>query len=753
MNKKMMRKSFLAILAVFVVLLATTPSSSVVFADGDDTTPVATELEDENTPEVTPVPIETGENNDGELTPEATPAPSETEEVSSEETPEATPAPAETEESNDGELTPEVTPVPSETEEVSGEETPETTPAPTETEENNDSEVTVSEILAEIPEDTDLVILDENGEVEPLVTQNSAEAIVDGDPVWCPEGQAPTPGQNGCTASFTNMTELLNNIGDPNANGTIWITTGSISDTASITIDGANYNNWDNFTLTLQGGWTGVSGDTTISTNSIFTESINILDWNNNITLNNITVQNTDGFGIYVGTSGDINANNIVATGNQDTGIVARSGGDTTITNSNSSSNTATSSSIGGIDVFANGNISITNTIANDNTSTVWLASGIDIYSNGNISISDITANNNDWIGVGVLTGGGNVSITGTNTFLGNRGDSIITRLYNGGNIYVENIEVADSGGIHLETWDGSVTLTGTNLFTNNDTQGAVVFIDASGDVLVEGVTNIGSGVDADGALIITPGNITVRNSTFQDSEAYGLKAGYEINEYWEPNGVEPASLTLENVTFSGNGLGPCLIIGEGTVSINPEGTECERILLPSNESDTDKNSSTTSSLELLPVQSVDFSGMPVALNCVLYSGTLIKIPNSGIEITFECPTSGEVALKELFENDKEISDTLPEEVSFLLAFSSILNVDGIETNLTTGKVTIAFPIPVSYNAEDLSIFYWDDSEWVSLSDAAFSDGRLIYQAGYENPLGVFSAETNFTGIFALVSK
>jgi hypothetical protein len=72
------------------------------------------------------------------------------------------------------------------------EETVEEPAAPAEEE-----SLTLPEVLDAAPEGTEVVVLDESNEPLPLVTEEAAEAILTGDPVWCPEGQAPTPGANG----------------------------------------------------------------------------------------------------------------------------------------------------------------------------------------------------------------------------------------------------------------------------------------------------------------------------------------------------------------------------------------------------------------------------------------------------------------------------------------------------------------------------------------------------------------------------
>ncbi|MGZ9223479.1 MAG: hypothetical protein ACXW4Q_15340, partial [Anaerolineales bacterium] len=73
-------------------------------------------------------------------------------------------------------------------------------------------DIPVTELLSQVSEGTDLVVLDANGEVLSLASQDAAEIIQVADPIWCPEGQTPTIGLNGCTASFASIFDLLNDM-------------------------------------------------------------------------------------------------------------------------------------------------------------------------------------------------------------------------------------------------------------------------------------------------------------------------------------------------------------------------------------------------------------------------------------------------------------------------------------------------------------------------------------------------------------
>src|SRR6266498_1264500 len=76
--------------------------------------------------------------------------------------------------------------------------------------------------------DTDIVVLDEQGQSLVLGSQDTANALVGSDPVWCPEStSAPTPGANGCSASYSTIADLLAAMqSDPQSfsqNGTIFL--------------------------------------------------------------------------------------------------------------------------------------------------------------------------------------------------------------------------------------------------------------------------------------------------------------------------------------------------------------------------------------------------------------------------------------------------------------------------------------------------------------------------------------------------
>jgi hypothetical protein len=278
------------------------------------------------------------------------------------------------------------------------------------------------EILQSLPEDTSVIVLNENGEPEPLASQTAAEIIAEGDPVWCPAGAV--PGDLGCSASFTSLLALVENF-VPAGHGTIWIQSGADSSGSAITIDGSgNWSSAANYALTLQGGWDGNSGGTITTTNSFFNVPISILNWNNTVTIKNITVQDTS-LPAYSGLS----ALNII--------------GSVTIVNSNFSKNYV------GADIRANGSISVTNSIFREN---VW--DGLQIFTN-NGTVNNIALENsdfsynfrgyNDGYGVWLVTDWNDVVTVDNNTFINNFAGLVA---------YSNFVTISPKNTFNLNCWD-----------------------------------------------------------------------------------------------------------------------------------------------------------------------------------------------------------------------------------------------------------------------------------------------------------
>ena len=211
-------------------------------------------------------------------------------------------------------------------------ETFEATPSP---EAVADEDVPAAIAFPQALENTDIVVLDEQGQALVLGSQDTANALVSSDPVWCPESVSiPTPGANGCSTSFGSITELLVAMqADPQSfsqNGTIFLeqTDGS-GFTTPLTLDdssaslGTSFNSLNLYNLTVQGGWNPATGST--SDQTIFSGSNAYVQvgsftnpWIGSVTLNNLTVLNvtsTSNAGLAVNSSGAVVLNNVTVVG------------------------------------------------------------------------------------------------------------------------------------------------------------------------------------------------------------------------------------------------------------------------------------------------------------------------------------------------------------------------------------------------------------------------------------------------------
>ncbi|MBC7878194.1 MAG: hypothetical protein H7Y59_13570 [Anaerolineales bacterium] len=386
-------------------------------------------------------------------------------------------------------------------------------------------EETVAELLAQLPEGTDLIVTDANGEALPLASTEAAEAIPFVDPVWCPTGVTPQNGTGGCSTSYASLALLITGF-VPTGNGVIWIQSGADATPSgtALTIDGAT--NWAaaaNFSLALQGGWSGTMGTTTVNveTPSIFDQTLSIINWNAAVSLADIVIDGaasntaTENSALLIETTGNIQLTRVTLKNSQNSGAAATNGA----TLDNSTSTTASTVYVNngyfqnndgdGLHIYSAGMVTMANIYANGNDlggaiidnsfaatdQAVTLSgaqeynnngntSGLDITSNGLVTITSVIANGNGGNGVGInnstsATNQG-VTILGTNNFNTNgNGLYVLSQ----GIITTYNIIASDNDnfGAQLDNCDSvgagcrgasGVNVYGSNLFYGNGADG-----------------------------------------------------------------------------------------------------------------------------------------------------------------------------------------------------------------------------------------------------------------------------------------
>jgi hypothetical protein len=443
------------------------------------------------------------------------------------------------------------------------------TPPPAATEEPTvepvqDIPTTLPEVLDQLPADTTVVVVVDQ-QAEPLVTQSAANIFVAGDPIWCPDGDAPTPGAGDCTATYLDLFSLIDDIDSgalvlPAEDGTIWIMGGNDNSSliSDISIDGSNPNFtiW-NKSLTIQGGWSGISGSFFTSGTSVFSVPISVVNWGGAVTINQITIDGTNSIGLEIQTAGDVSLNDIFSNNNDDAGLSVDAIGDIDINNLTASSNGAGGAFGNGAELNSStGSV----TLIGINTFEDNLETGLFVDVGGDIDIENITASGNGAGGVSgngaeLSSSAGSVTLTGVNNIFE---DNLETGLLvdSVGDIDLENITASGNGtggasgsGAELNSSTGSVTLAGiNNIFEDNLETGLLV--DSVGDIDLENITASGNGTggaSGSGAeLNSSTGSVTLVgiSNIFEDN----LETGLLVNSLGD--------IDLENVTASGNGSG-----------------------------------------------------------------------------------------------------------------------------------------------------------------------------------------------------
>ena len=449
------------------------------------------------------------------------------------------------------------------------------------------ADVTTAEepsLMEQVPDDTEIVVVNAEGEAEPLATQQAADAVAESDPIWCPAGQSPTPGANGCTGSFTSFDALLTELSTNSAYqgaGTIYVEMGTYS-TGETSIDFNNYNlsTISNSDLTIQGGWNTSTGTTT--DNTTFDVPIVIGSaanrWGGSLTLRNIIV------------SGVVN----------DTGLTVYSSGNVTVEDSEFTNN-----DVAGVKIDATGNVAVRRTKVNDNGSNDWNVvdgDGLGIISGGFVTLSDVEANDNQLSGADIVAAN-DVAIQ--NSFF--NGNLMYTTNY--ADFFGYGLKVVSQGDIAISAieanenflWgaglDGAKVSIVDSVFNRNVTD-SVSFIDDTGLVIVSADSVDLLNVEANenrmmGAVIFANGLVSIRNSSFDNNFGTTVDANTGDDIYWgcglqvsgvpagsdiigntvdyqncNPKNLAAGSIVLTAVTANGNYLYGADLSADGDVTI-----------------------------------------------------------------------------------------------------------------------------------------------------------------------------------------
>ena len=441
----------------------------------------------------------------------------------------------------------------------------EATPSETGTDE---ADVQEPSLVEQVPDNTEIVVINEEGNAEPLATQDAAEAVAASDPIWCPAAAA--PGDSTCTGSFSSfdalLTELQNNA-SYSGPGTIYVEMGTYS-SGETSIDFNNYtlDNIRNSDLTIQGGWntgTGTTTDTTtFSVPMVIGSSAN--PWGGSLTLNNIIISGVVGdVGLSVYSNADVTVNNSTFTNNDDAGAVIHARRNVTVTNTNVSDNGSNDWNVvdgRGLEIRSGGFVTLNGVVANINQ-----LSGADIQPIDNGSISGVAIANSTFNGNLMYTNG-------------------FTDFFGYGLTVVSQGDIALSGVEGNENFLWGASLTGPNVFIENSTfnlnvSDSVSFIDDTGLIIVTTGDVALDNIQANqnrmiGANIMANGQVDILNSSFDGN--FGTTVDASGNDVYWGYGLQigdqsspVAGINLTSVTADNNYLFGANLYSAGDVNIN----------------------------------------------------------------------------------------------------------------------------------------------------------------------------------------
>ena len=277
--------------------------------------------------------------------------------------------------------------------------------------------------LGQVPEGTDVVVLNQAGEAVSLGTMEAADIIANGDPIYCSASvTTPVSGGSGCSTSFGSFKEVIDYLtaNPKTAAGVIWISKSydsSVNDlagTVGFTLDGSTLGTTANYALTLKGGWNGLGTSTVDTTDpSVFNaDALSIIHWNADVTLSDILITGVTGSGstaLRVDTSKKISLTRVKVDTNSGSGAVldnTRGASDVAITSSEFNGNSGGD----GLDATSKGGVTINTITASSNGDWgAWLDNCL--YNTGTQRCDVVTAKP--------------VTLTGSNTFNNNGGDGL----------------------------------------------------------------------------------------------------------------------------------------------------------------------------------------------------------------------------------------------------------------------------------------------------------------------------------------
>ncbi len=695
---------------------------------------------------------------------------------------------------------PVVTEPPDETTDETSAENSEVYPPPEETTEGQSSDQTppveavpvedpveVLEILEQVPDGTDLVVVNDEGELEPLASEEAAKILVDGDPIWCPEGQVPVASTNGCTPSYTTfgdlVTELDNNATTYTGNGVIWVAASyNGNDDSAIIFDGAP-GILDNLgDISVLGGWSGISGSTSIDPNtpSTLDEHLHFINWNGSISISNLDITNAPGnYSIYIRTDGDITLNNLSVSGSENAAGAnvdncqtdpCTGSGDIVVVNSEFNNNP-----VNGTTIRSAGEVTIENVTADNNG-----RDGINVQAEADVSLKEITTTNNTQDGIQVTDVGGNLTLkevdssnNGANgvfieDVLGDVTGSKITSNENTldgisisttrGNVSLSSSTANDStsgDGVQIHNTDGNVKL--NDVTTNNNNQNGIEIFNVDGSLGLKCVQT--SENDGDGIFIQVDHDFYLKCSQSTDNGSDGVEI------------VDAPTAQLLSFTAAGN-TGLDINYDSNFTTVTTKTVDCNPDKESSPPKGNIKEKRPFTKLYCLPgeikVALYDTYGDKIEFKnlCGYEAGVFDPsswtypetIPGAGNDYITSLQNKMLDEIPNLVLNTEfglagilaqildELPFMLPDGFSYASAFFTAVLDEGeyLDPLPEDSDLTVRFRVPGWLDpGEELTILWWDGLDWVDLGGEYSEDGYYFQVTTAETGVFVLAVQKN----------
>jgi len=343
----------------------------------------------------------------------------------------------------------------------------------------------------------------------------------------------------------------------------------------------------------------------------------------------------------------------------------------------------------------------------------LWLETGYDGGDTGDITLNNVTANTNGLGGAVIQTENGNINVF-TGQFNGNGADAapicvdgvceyyppfggigFVAASWGGvGQIYLEDVQASSNYGDGAWLEGDDVVVLNSTFHFNGLGQASV----GSDDLW------------ADGLYI---GALGGSSASYLECVRANGNAAYGID-------ISSGDIVLNGVTAAGNGWDDFYFESDTLSIFNKPCRE------PKDNTDT--------TWQIVPVS----GSASVGLNCTAYVGTVLVLPN-GDEIRLPCPTIGEGSLEAVADNG--LPGDLPDGNDYASSFTAQVIKGGVSLEILPASMIVSFVIPEEMLDAELSILYWNGSEWVEVAGA------------YKTADDRFEASVNYTGVFVLVSK